>query len=131
MVLPIWKLRNSRNSSQRTIFGWTRTKRHDRPAVPLNAVRRPGAGIARGGGAAGGRGVTMATARARDAHARELVARARETNARRDQDETAAGFANPFAGPTDETIRTIICALMAGIMTSDWNAVAEGYVMLC
>jgi len=73
----------------------------------------------------------MATARARDAHARELVARARETNARRDQDETAAGFANPSAGPTDETIRTIICALMAGIMTSDWNAVAEGYVMLC
>jgi hypothetical protein len=63
--------------------------------------------------------------------ARELIAKARATNAQRDQGEASAGWATPLAGPVDLSIRTIICALMAGIVTSDWNAVAEGYAMLC
>ena len=68
---------------------------------------------------------------ARQQRARELIVRARATNTRRDRDEAVAGFANPLMGPVDLSIRTIICALMAGIVTSDWNAVAEGYAMLC
>lgn len=63
--------------------------------------------------------------------ARALIIAARATNLRRTEDEQKAGFASPHQGPPDMTIRTVMCALMCGMETNDWAAVAEAYDMLC
>ena len=63
--------------------------------------------------------------------ARDLVIAARATNIRRSEDEMNSGFASPERGPYDVTVRTVMCALMAGMQTDDWNCVAEAYDILC
>jgi hypothetical protein len=60
---------------------------------------------------------------------RKLVTKARHTNASRDRDEVAFGFA-----PPSHTIflhlRTGLEAVSAGLCLGDWDCVAEGFVML-
>jgi hypothetical protein len=58
------------------------------------------------------------------------IARARETNTKRDAVDRAAGFKAPSDGPSDLLLRTAIVAVLAGLTEKDWNAVAEGYCML-
>lgn len=58
------------------------------------------------------------------------LAQAERTNARRDEGERAAGFAIPSDGPPEETVRTAVMALYAGLTTDDWDAVAEAAAML-
>jgi hypothetical protein len=63
--------------------------------------------------------------------ARDLVIAARATNIRRAEMDLAGGFAPPEHGPPDMTLRTVLCALMSGMQTDDWNCVAEAYDILC
>jgi hypothetical protein len=65
-----------------------------------------------------------------DAETKALIDEARRTNLERDAMDRKSGFAPPGHGPNDSLARTIICALHCGIRTEDWNAVAEGLVML-
>lgn len=60
----------------------------------------------------------------------QRMARAETTNADRDAMERRMGYRIPMDGPLDETYRTIICALWAGVQTDDWSCVEEGLAML-
>ena len=60
----------------------------------------------------------------------EIIARARDTNAKRDAIERTAGFKTPSDGSSDLLLRTAIIAVLAGLTDKDWHAVAEGYCML-
>jgi hypothetical protein len=64
------------------------------------------------------------------AKVRELVDKAATTNQRRDEQEIAVGFQPPAGGDDAGLLRTAMCAFVAGMAAYDWNAVAEGYVML-
>ena len=61
---------------------------------------------------------------------RQLVDKATRTNQQRDESEIAAGFASPAAGDDAGLLRTAMIALVCAMETTDWNAVAEAYVML-
>jgi hypothetical protein len=61
---------------------------------------------------------------------KRLVLQARATNAKRDADERALGWAAPAdTVPLDE-LRTGLEAVSCGLATADWRAVAEGFVMI-
>lgn len=60
----------------------------------------------------------------------KLVNKATNTNQKRDEDEIRSGFQPPAGGDDAGLLRTAMCALIAGMQMDDWNAVAEGYVML-
>lgn len=62
--------------------------------------------------------------------ARRLIREAYLANEVRGAQERRAGFASPQDGPPDMTVRTIMCAIYAGLVTEDWAIIAEGYVML-
>ena len=64
------------------------------------------------------------------AEATELINRAAETNRTRDEDERRVGFGAPPDGPMDLYLRTAESAIECGILCEDWNAVAEGFVMV-
>jgi hypothetical protein len=62
---------------------------------------------------------------------RRLLAKARQTNARRDADDREGGKAGaPGDCPLDLHLRTAISALAAGMDAGDWDCVAEGLAML-
>ncbi len=61
---------------------------------------------------------------------RERIDKARNTNNARDYLERDAGFAPPDTGPLDLTLRTIMCAVHAGLVLEDLDCVAEAYEML-
>lgn len=60
----------------------------------------------------------------------QLMQRAREVNARRDESERKMGLGTPDQGPLSLQLRTVMSAIQAGIISEDWNAVAEGQAML-
>lgn len=60
----------------------------------------------------------------------EMVARAEQTNARRDQNDRANGFGAPSDGPTELALETCILAVWCGMKMQDWDTVAEGLAML-
>lgn len=62
--------------------------------------------------------------------AKRLIEQARATNAKRDAGERSEGYATPHDGPADSRLQIVILALVAGMGTRDFNAVAEGYCML-
>lgn len=62
--------------------------------------------------------------------ARVLIAHARATNAKRDAIDREAGFAAPGDAGAALWLRTAIDAILAGLTEVNWDAVAEGYVML-
>jgi hypothetical protein len=59
-----------------------------------------------------------------------LIQKARETNRRRDEEERAVGFAAPPDCDRESQLRTVVCALVSGIESKDWDCIAEGLVML-
>ncbi len=59
-----------------------------------------------------------------------VIATARATNRRRDEIEHAAGLAAPGEGDQAMALRTVVCALEAGLRTQDWDCIAEALVML-
>ena len=59
-----------------------------------------------------------------------LLAQAIQTNAQRDQIDRNHGNAPPGNCPIIVHLRTVASAIEAGIRSEDWNAVAEGQVML-
>ncbi len=61
---------------------------------------------------------------------RKLMAKAVATNAKRDDDERKAGILPASECPPDAIIRTAQEALECGLLTQDWNAVAEAAAML-
>jgi len=61
---------------------------------------------------------------------RTLVRKARRTNAQRDQDERTSGFAAPGDCTVAHELRTAMLAVSCGLGAEDWDAVAEGFVML-
>jgi hypothetical protein len=60
----------------------------------------------------------------------ELMQKARKTNAERDEIDRKAGFATPGDGASILLLRTAMSAIETGIVTNDWNSVAEGLAML-
>jgi hypothetical protein len=60
----------------------------------------------------------------------KLLAKARKTNARRDASDRKRGFAAPEDCPPFVFFKTAMSAIETGISASDWDCVAEGYVML-
>lgn len=62
--------------------------------------------------------------------AKRLVARARRTNAQRDQTDLLSGFGIPSDGDLFDLVRTAMMAIEAGLECQDWACVAEGYVFL-
>lgn len=62
--------------------------------------------------------------------ARRLIREAYLTNEVRGAQDHRMGFAAPEDGPADMTVRTIMEAVYAGLVTEDWAIIAEGYVML-
>jgi hypothetical protein len=61
---------------------------------------------------------------------KKLMAKARQTNAKRDETDREGYFATPDYGPLSQMLKTAMSAVEAGIITADWNAVAEGQAML-
>jgi hypothetical protein len=61
---------------------------------------------------------------------RRFVLKARETNAKRDQDDRANGWATPSDTLPIDELRTGLEAVSAGLAKADWNCVAEGFVMI-
>lgn len=59
-----------------------------------------------------------------------LMAKARRTNAKRDQDEREVGFAAPSDCTPDLQLRTAMMAIQAGIEMDDWDCIAEAQAML-
>jgi hypothetical protein len=62
--------------------------------------------------------------------ARKLLSKAEQTNAQRDKIERGSGFAPPGQGGNALWARTVMQAIYCGLRTEDWNAVAEGLIML-
>ena len=65
----------------------------------------------------------------------ELIAKARKTNAKRDEIERRAGFATPTGDLRSSEgislgLRAAITALVCGIDFREWDAVAEGLAIL-
>jgi hypothetical protein len=60
----------------------------------------------------------------------QLVAKARHTNDERDTVEGKHGFANPVNCPVPVGVQTVLFAFQAGMARSDWDCIAEGYVIL-
>lgn len=58
-----------------------------------------------------------------------LIERARQANRRRSAADRKTGFAVPVDGASDELLRTVILALLAGLEATDWTCVAEAYVL--
>ena len=65
-----------------------------------------------------------------DPKALEILARARATNRHRDKLDRKNGFAAPSDCPVDVALGTAMGAIYAGLSSSDWNCIAEGYAML-
>jgi hypothetical protein len=59
-----------------------------------------------------------------------LLAKARETCARRDKQDRSLGLAAPGDCPLDVQVNTAISALDAALATRDWNFVAEARILL-
>lgn len=59
-----------------------------------------------------------------------LMAQARKTNTHRDGVERKNGLIAPSDATPLDQLRTAMSAIRAGIITDDWNAVAEGQDML-
>ena len=62
--------------------------------------------------------------------AKRLVAKSRITNAKADASDRSHGFGAPPDYPPDLLLRTAMGAIACGLEHQDFNAVAEGYVML-
>lgn len=60
----------------------------------------------------------------------EILATARATNRHRDKLDRKNGFAAPSDCPVDVALETAMGAIYAGLSSSDWNCVAEGYAIL-
>lgn len=60
----------------------------------------------------------------------KLMEKARRTNDQRDKDEREAGYASPDSGSFDNQLQTVMTAICCGIITEDWNAIAESQSML-
>lgn len=60
----------------------------------------------------------------------KIMRKAHKTNSQRDKDETAFGWVAPTNCPIDLHLRTAIEAIRSGIMSNDWDCVAEGQDML-
>jgi hypothetical protein len=61
---------------------------------------------------------------------KRLVLKARETNAKRDTDDRANGWAAPADTLPIDELRTGLEAVSAGLAAADWQCVAEGFVMI-
>lgn len=61
---------------------------------------------------------------------KELLSKAKATNAKRDQDDREVGFQAASDGTPDMQLRTAIGAIEAGIVTDDWDCIAEAQAML-
>jgi hypothetical protein len=72
----------------------------------------------------------MARKRSSDRPFDRLMAKARRVNVQRDEIDRKAGFASPSQCPLDVEVRTVLCALEAGMNRDDWSCVAEAYDML-
>lgn len=60
----------------------------------------------------------------------KLMAKARQTNAKRDETDRQDGYAAPSDAGVLALLRTVRSAIECGITAGDWNPIAEGQAML-
>jgi hypothetical protein len=60
----------------------------------------------------------------------DRIQRATRRNTFRSRAERSAGFAAPEDCSLEVALRTVVCAIHAGLVLEDWDCIAEGLVLL-